>query len=136
MFVANSMKCSTNDHQSIITASSPIFLILIQLSLTLHALFVVTSVSVFLIISTIIQFSLVRSLDRVGRRGGREGRFSKDSLPVVLEEGHREQFWHEQGQQLVRVVHSAFPLPTTVSPALQGAFLAAVVFIIQASQHS
>ena len=37
--------------------------------------------------------------------------------------GPCEQFWHGQGCPLfdVRVVHSAFPLPTTASPTLQGA---------------
>ena len=35
--------------------------------------------------------------------------------------GPREQFWHGQGCPLLDVVHSAFPLPTTTSPTLQGA---------------
>ena len=33
----------------------------------------------------------------------------------------REQFWHGQGCPLFDVVYPAFPLPTMVSPTLQGA---------------
>ena len=35
--------------------------------------------------------------------------------------GHCEQFWHGQGCPLLEVVHPAFPLPTRMSPTLQGA---------------
>ena len=35
--------------------------------------------------------------------------------------GPFEQFWHGQERSLFDVVHSAFPLPTTALPTLQGA---------------
>ena len=75
-----------------------------------------------------VQFSSV--LDQLDHRRGRghEGRFSRDPLPVLFfffffAGGPCEQFWHGQGCPLfdVRVVHSAFPLPTTASPTLQDA---------------
>ena len=54
--------------------------------------------------------------------GRHEELFSRDPVPVFSAEGHREQFWHGQECPLFHVVHPAFPLPTTVSPILQGAF--------------
>ena len=53
--------------------------------------------------------------------GGHEGRISKDPLPVFSAGGCREQFWHWQECPLFGVFHSAFPLPTTASPTIQGA---------------
>ena len=52
--------------------------------------------------------------------GGHEGRFSRDPLPFVFAGGHCQQVRHGQGGSLSDVVHPAFPLPTTVSPTLQG----------------
>ena len=54
------------------------------------------------------------------RRGGHEERFSRDPLPVFSAGGPCEQFWHGQGGPLFDAIHPAFPLPTTVSPTLQG----------------
>ena len=71
-----------------------------------------------------ITFSLVhfRSVPSpTGSSGRRDGRFSRDLLPVFFAGGPREQFWHGQGCPLLDVVHSAFPLPTTTSPTLQSA---------------
>ena len=67
------------------------------------------------------KFSSVQSLDRLGHRGGHEGRFNKDPLPVISAGGPCEQFWHEQICPLCSFVHPAFPLPTTASSTLQGA---------------
>ena len=50
--------------------------------------------------------SSVQSLDQLGRRGGLDRRFSRESLPAFSARGHCEQFRDV-------VVHSAFPLPTT-----------------------
>ena len=50
----------------------------------------------------------VQSLDRLGRRGGHEGRFSRDPLPVFSAGSHCEQLWHGQGCPLFDVVHPAF----------------------------
>ena len=50
-----------------------------------------------------------------------EGRFSRDPLPVFSAEGPCEQFWYGQIRPLFNVVHPAFRLLTTSSPALQGA---------------
>ena len=66
------------------------------------------------------QFIPVQSLDRLDRRGGHEGRFSRDPLPVFSAGGPCEQFWHRQGSPLFDIVHPAFPLPMTASPNLQG----------------
>ena len=56
----------------------------------------------------------------IGSSVGHEGRFSRYPLLVFSAGGPREQFWHGQGSPLSDV-HPAFPLPTTVSPALRGA---------------
>ena len=53
--------------------------------------------------------------------GGHEGRFSRDPLPVFSAGGPCEQFKHGQVCPLFDVVHPAFLLLTTASPALQGA---------------
>ena len=54
--------------------------------------------------------------------GGHEGPFSRDSLPVSSAVSHCEQFsWPRQGCPLLHAVHPAFPLPTMVSPTLNGA---------------
>ena len=50
---------------------------------------------------------------------GHDRRFSRD--PVFSAEGRCEQFWHGQGCPVSDVVHPVLPLPTTVSPSLQGA---------------
>ena len=68
-----------------------------------------------------VHFRSVQSLDRLGRQGGHEERFSRDPLPVFSVGGPWEQFWHGQGCPLFDVVHPAFSLPTTASPTLQGA---------------
>ena len=68
-------------------------------------------------------FSSVPSLDRLNRRNGHEGRFSRDPLPVFSAGGPCEQFWHGQGCPVFDVVHPAFLLPTTASPTLQGALV-------------
>ena len=47
--------------------------------------------------------------------------FSRDPLPVFSTGSPCKQFWHGQGCSLFDVVRPAFPLLTTVSPALQGA---------------
>ena len=59
----------------------------------------------------------------VPRRLGRRGDMRDDSaeiLPISSAGGPCEQFWHRQGCPLFDVVHPAFPLPTTASPALRG----------------
>ena len=58
----------------------------------------------------------------IGSSGRHEGRFSRDPPPVCSARRPCEQFWHGKGCPLFDVVHPAFPLPTTVSPTLQGAF--------------
>ena len=68
-----------------------------------------------------VQFSSVHSLDRLVRRGGNEGRISRDPLPVFSAGGPCEQFWHGHGCPLFNVPRPAFPLTTTASPTLQGA---------------
>ena len=50
-----------------------------------------------------------------------DGRFGRDPLLVSSAADHCEQFRHGQGCALFDVVHPAFPLPTTASPASQGA---------------
>ena len=65
------------------------------------------------------QFSSGQSLDRLGRQGGREGRFSRDPLPVFSAGGPCEQLLQGQGSPLFDVVQPAFPLPTTAWPTLQ-----------------
>ena len=57
----------------------------------------------------------------IGSFWEREGRFSRDPLPVFFAGGPCGQIWHGQGCPLLDVVHPAFPLPTTASPTLQGA---------------
>ena len=49
------------------------------------------------------------------------GQISRDPLQVFSAGGPCEQIWHGQGCPLFDVVHTAFPLPTTASPTLQGA---------------
>ena len=71
--------------------------------------------------SVLTEFSSVQSRDRLGRRGGHEGRFSRDPLPVFYAGGRCEQFRHGQGCPLFYVVHLAFPTTTTESPTLQNA---------------
>ena len=69
-------------------------------------------------------FSSVPSLDPLGSQGGggeREGQLSRDAHQLFSSGGPCEQSWHVQGCPLFDVVHLAFPLPTTVSPTLQGA---------------
>ena len=68
-----------------------------------------------------VQFSSVHSLDRLVRRGGNEGRISRDPLPVFSAGGPCRQYRHGQGCPLFDVVHPTFPLTTTASPTLQGA---------------
>ena len=70
---------------------------------------------------TIVMVSSVQSLDQLDRRGGHEGRISRDPLPVFSAGGHCKQFWHGQGCPRYDVVQSAFPLSSTTSPTLQGA---------------
>ena len=65
------------------------------------------------------KFSSVQCLDRLCRHGDMTDD-SADSLPVFSAEGCCAQFWHRQECLLFDVVHPAFPLPTTVSPTLQG----------------
>ena len=68
------------------------------------------------------QFSSDQSLDRLGRRAGDEGRFSRDPLPAFFSFGdHCEQFWRGQECLPSDVVHPAIPPPTKGSPCLQGA---------------
>ena len=55
-------------------------------------------------------------LQPTGSTGRRDGRFSRDPLPVFSARGHLEQFWNGQGRPLFDVVHTAFPLPATASP--------------------
>ena len=76
-----------------------------------------------LFISITFQFSSVQSLDRLGRRGAHDRRFSGDSPQVFFfsARGPCEQFWREQGCPLFDVIHPEFPLLTMVSPTLQGA---------------
>ena len=57
----------------------------------------------------------------IGSSRGHDRWFSRDSFPVFSAGGHCEQFWHGEGCPLFDVVHTAFPLPTTVSPTLQHA---------------
>ena len=47
---------------------------------------------------------------------GREGRFSRDPLPVFSAGGRCKQFWYGQGCPLFDVVQTAFPLPTRRRP--------------------
>ena len=67
------------------------------------------------------QFTSVQSLDPLDRRGRHAERLSRDPFPVFSAGGLCEQFWHGQGGPLCDAVRPAFPLPTTVSPTLQGA---------------
>ena len=67
------------------------------------------------------KFSSVQSLDRLDRRRGHKGRFSRDPPPVFPAGGPCEQFWHGQGCPLFGFVHQAFSLPTTALSSLQGA---------------
>ena len=63
----------------------------------------------------------VQSLDRLGRRGGHEGQFRRDPLPVFSAGDPCEQIWHGQGRPFFDAVHPAFPRPTMAWPTLQGA---------------
>ena len=63
-------------------------------------------------------FSLVQSLDRLGRRTD----MRDDSAEILFSAGGPcEQFWHGQRCPLFYVDHPAFLLPTTTLPALTGA---------------
>ena len=64
--------------------------------------------------------SSAQSLDRFGRQGGHDRRYSRDPLPVFSAKGHCEQFCHGQGCPVFDIVHPAFPQPTTASPTLHG----------------
>ena len=53
--------------------------------------------------------------------GRTRGRISRAPLQAFFAEGHCEQFWHWQECLLFDVFRLAFLLPTSASPALQGA---------------
>ena len=65
--------------------------------------------------------SSVQSLDRLDRRGGHEGRFSRGPLPVFPAGSPCEQLWHEQECPHFHAADPTCPLPTAASPTLQGA---------------
>ena len=69
----------------------------------------------------VITISSVQSLDWLGHQGGHERRFGSDPLVVFSAGGPCEHFRHVERCPLFDVVHSAFPLPATVSSTLQGA---------------
>ena len=66
-------------------------------------------------------FTSLQSLDRLGRRGEYEGRFSRDPLPVFSVEKPSSVVPARQGCPLFDLVCPAFLLPTATSPILRGA---------------